>query len=587
MPGRLAQAIRDSGILDDIGRNAAGVGDALLTVGSGIVAQPIAGLLGLTQRSPDAAADVIERTTDALTYRPRTREGQDLLANVGGVVERASNAVANTTAGHAINEGLYDLSAAHPGLMALAAGAVGSLGAPEAAPERAILNVGLRVGEDAYDAKNVLKALKKRGIGVERHSVGQSSTEPTSIVTINRALADAEARDLADELGQQAIAQKVGNRGLLHGAMADEWGPFNEDEFLSHEAPYKRYAEEYPPIAPPEMKFDKKRNRPYEGRGESDITRNFKAQRLKIQRQIDEYGIDEPYFPPEERFDVDPANYPREQDTLTHGLPKKQATVDKWRAKIQTDDARRALQNAFDNGIALGGNEHWYKMGQLEREFVDELGPEEGRKAFHERFARAMASTTAGSSPEMNLMLAHYGNFMRAKGLPAETRTITQPVPTIDLMSNMKSYNRVINEGQGLSAEANPKRYNFEGDFEGHADPSTIDEQMTDIITPGEKAPPGDSYFAYQELINEMAKKNGVDPRYFQEVAWGGHKGVHGKPMIQIVNEAIERTHRLTGMPKRDIVRRGLIRAEIPLYGVVGAGLLSPFLTNREESPGA
>jgi hypothetical protein len=36
--------------------------------------------------------------------------------------------------------------------------------------------------------------------------------------------------------------------------------------------------------------------------------------------------------------------------------------------------------------------------------------------------------------------------------------------------------------------------------------------------------------------------------------------------MISHINDAIERTHRLTGMPRDEIVRRGLIRGEIPLY---------------------
>jgi hypothetical protein len=41
--------------------------------------------------------------------------------------------------------------------------------------------------------------------------------------------------------------------------------------------------------------------------------------------------------------------------------------------------------------------------------------------------------------------------------------------------------------------------------------------------------------------------------------------------MISHVNDTIERTHRLTGMPKAEIVRRGLVRGEIPLYGLGGA----------------
>jgi hypothetical protein len=53
----------------------------------------------------------------------------------------------------------------------------------------------------------------------------------------------------------------------------------------------------------------------------------------------------------------------------------------------------------------------------------------------------------------------------------------------------------------------------------------------------------------------------------YQDVVWAGFKNEPGKPMISHINDAIERTHRLTGMPRDEIVRRTLIRNEIPLYG--------------------
>jgi hypothetical protein len=37
-------------------------------------------------------------------------------------------------------------------------------------------------------------------------------------------------------------------------------------------------------------------------------------------------------------------------------------------------------------------------------------------------------------------------------------------------------------------------------------------------------------------------------------------------------NDAIERTHRLTGMPRDEIMRRAFIRGDIPLYAL-GSGL--------------
>jgi hypothetical protein len=43
--------------------------------------------------------------------------------------------------------------------------------------------------------------------------------------------------------------------------------------------------------------------------------------------------------------------------------------------------------------------------------------------------------------------------------------------------------------------------------------------------------------------------------------------------MINHINRSIETTHRLTGMPRDEVVRRGLIRKEIPMYGL-GAGVM-------------
>jgi hypothetical protein len=55
-----------------------------------------------------------------------------------------------------------------------------------------------------------------------------------------------------------------------------------------------------------------------------------------------------------------------------------------------------------------------------------------------------------------------------------------------------------------------------------------------------------------------------------QDVAWTGFKGEPGMPLIQHYNQVIERGHRLTGMPRREIAE-GLIRGTIPMYGVAGA----------------
>src|ERR1700739_1756026 len=67
--------------------------------------------------------------------------------------------------------------------------------------------------------------------------------------------------------------------------------------------------------------------------------------------------------------------------------------------------------------------------------------------------------------------------------------------------------------------------------------------------------------------------------------SWAGFKDENGQPMIQTVNDSVDRTHRLTGMPRSEIVRRGIVRKEIPVYSAAGAiragTALAPFLDQR------
>ena len=273
----------------------------------------------------------------------------------------------------------------------------------------------------------------------------------------------------------------------------------------------------------------------------------------------------------EDRYDADPSNYPTDANTLTDTMPVKQATIDKHVAAIDTPEARQLarLNDAYDAGVSSGGHDRWYQMGQLEKEFTDELGPTEGPKQFKARFADAMAATTGGADPTSNLLMAGYGNHLAATGTPIPDAAYKMPVPIrAGICSNMAQYGGLLDRGS-IPVE-NEKRFNFSRNFLGDTDPSTIDEQMTNIISPGKASPGAGQYGTYQGLLNSVAEERGVDPRLFQEVAWGGKKSMDtggkyvGKPMIQHVNEAIERTSRLTGVAPRDVVRRGLIRGQMP-----------------------
>jgi hypothetical protein len=350
--------------------------------------------------------------------------------------------------------------------------------------------------------------------------------------------------------------------------------------------PMPQLAENYPEVGPPGIGVEKDKA--------GNIIKTFpnklltpeglQAQKLRVlaQRDIDAGNYD-PYFDPAKRADINPRNYPKIESTLDLRMVKPE-TQAKYEAIARNPEATQRLSDAYERGLLQekdAGN--WYFMRQLEKKFSDEYGPVEGRLRFKERFPDPMAATTGGADPNANLMMAHWGNVLKQRGLllPEESHQYPFPVGGRYAGSNMGVFDKMILRGEGIDQsvrESNPKRYNFVANFLGDPNAVTIDEQMSRLFDPKMQMPPKGSYGHFQGVIDDLAKKYGVDPRYFQEVSWAGAKdaltkgGYRAKPMISEVNEAIERTHRMTGMPHDEIVKRGLVRSEIPLYGIGGLG---------------
>jgi len=202
--------------------------------------------------------------------------------------------------------------------------------------------------------------------------------------------------------------------------------------------------------------------------------------------------------------------------------------------------------------------------------------------------------------------------YVDAKGRPINKTgdiasfKVPSPVGGQYASGNLDQYDRIFKEvaagkdiGQAM-ADSNSKRLDFMQAFEGHPDSFVWDKQMSNTAKLGDQPP---SYGIAERVAREEAAKAGVPPQNFQDVGWAGQKAMlegakplgsefkiegkyqHGPtgvhhfeyegPMIEHVNDAIERTHRLTGMPKDEIVRRGIVRAEIPIYAL-GTGLLAP-----------
>ena len=365
------------------------------------------------------------------------------------------------------------------------------------------------------------------------------------------------------------------------------------------------FAQRYPQAGATELKIDKSKKPPkqYESKTWTAEEERLAAARERVVADMKaEPWV--PYFDPAKRYDVDYAEYmrlfgqPADTRALRMSDPKAAA---KHSAVAEGEDAQAALGKAFETGKSLPGAEGFYKMGQLESEFIDALGPDEGRRQFVRMFTEPMAATTGGSTPTSNLIQSGFANYMREKGLPLPLeRAADIPYPVggskYGARQNLQQYDNMLNQGGGgIAHTEHPKRYDFDWSFRGRRDAPVIDEQMMGMLTGGTKAvPPTGGYGLYAEGVHKAAKGK-VDPIEYQEIGWAGHKrdkeitelmrrgrskeeaeamAFQGQPMITDVNEAIERTSRLLQIPPKEVVRRGLVSGKLPIYGVGGTAAL-------------
>ena len=312
----------------------------------------------------------------------------------------------------------------------------------------------------------------------------------------------------------------------------------------------------------------------------------FANARNIIQKDLDLHGY-QPYFDPAKRFDVKGEHYGPFADTGTAAAPATAKTDAEWFARYGTPENRAKLQAGFAEGKNVPESANWYHMGQLEHEYIKELGPKAGRDAFKREFGDMMAATTGGADPYNNFLMSQYANVAAKKGERLATRAYELPFPIGGRYAsgNLEQAQKYIDAGmKGFDPAQNPKRYDFSSAFAGNKNASTIDEQMYGALRPPTTKPSvglPEWYGPATRVAREEAAKAGVDARAFQDVAWAGlKKGKTGEgfdyagPMINTLNRSIETTHQLTGMPRAEIVRRGLVRKEIPMYGIGGAAAM-------------
>jgi len=331
-----------------------------------------------------------------------------------------------------------------------------------------------------------------------------------------------------------------------------------------------KLAQDYPQTLFPILEKDKRTGNLFAGKATHPEAEAIKKARMFAQEEIKK-GDYEPYFDITKRAYVDPAQYPLSGNTLKDAIPKTPDTIAKYEAIAKNPDALAQWQKGFDTGSQRPLAKDWYAMKQLQDEYVRVLGPKEGIKQFKARFADAMGATTGGADPTSNLMTAAYSNVMRQRGMDIPTEGFDVPYPVYGrfLGQNLEQAKK-LHETGGLSASTQPKRHNFSGNFLGHRDLSTLDEQMMSAYLDPKKgsaytSPPGGAYGLFQRELNNLADKNQVMPANFQDVTWAGLKDYPGKPMMQEINELLHRTSRIGGMTQKEALEN-LIRADKPVY---------------------
>jgi hypothetical protein len=317
--------------------------------------------------------------------------------------------------------------------------------------------------------------------------------------------------------------------------------------------------------------------------------------RLPIRKEIDQGNI-QPVFDQNARTPAT-SNEPSPFDTRNIRM-KRATTQQKYEDAARAPAALERILAAYRRGLQQKENAaNWSDIGQVQKLFIREFGPEHGQKEFEE-FAASIAATTAGADPEANFLMAHFARFMKAKGLPLPKYAYDVPYPAGGryVIPNFAKLKKLVWDGDGITP-ANPKVYNLLHDLLGHYssparrgvegvsfDGPMIDERISRLFHPDMRSPPRGSYGHFQAALVDLAKQEGVDTQLFRDLVWAGASPDHPtKSLIQIINESIERTHRITGMARDEIVRRGLLRAEIPLYGIGGGMLVAPQLIENDD----
>jgi hypothetical protein len=239
--------------------------------------------------------------------------------------------------------------------------------------------------------------------------------------------------------------------------------------------------------------------------------------------------------------------------------------------------------------MATGGDE-WYHVGELHDAAVKELGPEKGRQWF-DRFADYMALTSAQMKAPENVRSASVLQMWDRQGVltPENLRSgkLKFPAGTAPRYPNqaMDEVAEYIENGYRIDPVMKPKKARFAENIKGNYANATIDMhvargmKMTNAAGKPVDAIPAEGYMKIQKVIEEIAKRHGIEPAQAQSAGWVGGADLtnigefSAAPLMQIIERRISKTAKERGQPVAEVLKKWITGQDHLLSTTIFAGL--------------
>lgn len=298
---------------------------------------------------------------------------------------------------------------------------------------------------------------------------------------------------------------------------------------------------------------------------------------------------------------------------------------------VSNPDVERQYVEMVRHGRDNLQGREWYNMDPLRFRFIEELGPEEGERAF-----RAFTQNIAATSPRSNIIdnmrnASHYF-VQEATGEPLARN---QPRPYGHLAQNLHRRNVETIRGDGWNLQTNPKPASFAENLAGNQVPGTMDAHALmvpailsrdprflgtglrlpqaggdfldlnpaaayrrGVFTMDEAArrpqlwanmPNANEYAALENWFRRIGEREGMTTAQTQASGWVGGGAVSGLtspplPAAEIFNRVVARTARETGQSEQEVLRRMIRRQQaLRAIGPDPAGLAARGLLGDDE----